>query len=64
MIELNSEFKPLLLEALEDMMYKLSLQLDELKGSPLDMERQALTDKQIKLEKLQHIISIANDKSV
>lgn len=59
MIEATPENKAILLEALEDMMYKLSLQLDELKGGPLDRQRKALTKKQSKVEKLQHQISLA-----
>ncbi|WP_420316121.1 hypothetical protein [Ekhidna sp.] len=59
MIELNAENKTILLEALEDMMYKLSLQLDEMKGRPLDKQRKELTSKQSKVEKLQHQISLA-----
>ena len=58
MIKIDPDYKHILLEALEDMMYKLSLQLEEFKGEPLDKERKALTQKQAKVEKLQHIISI------
>ena len=57
MIELNPDHKPILLEALEDMLYKLSLQLDDLKGGPLDKGRKELTRKQSRVEELQHIIS-------
>jgi hypothetical protein len=46
-----------MLEALEDLMYKLSLQLEGLKGGPLTKERKELTDKQTMLEELQHLIS-------
>ncbi len=60
-MEIDPKYKPLLLEALEDMMYKLSLQLENLKGGPLDTERKALTDKQSEVEALQHIISTAED---
>lgn len=59
MIEVTSENKAILLEALEDMMYKLSLQLDDLKGGPLDKRRKELTAKQSKVEKLQHQISVS-----
>jgi hypothetical protein len=59
MIEATPENKAILLEALEDMMYKLSLQLDDLKGGPLNKERKELTKKQSKVEKLQHRISLA-----
>jgi hypothetical protein len=38
-------------------MYKLSLQLDGLKGGPLTKERKDLTDKQALIEELQHLIS-------
>ncbi|ELR71520.1 hypothetical protein C900_02583 [Fulvivirga imtechensis AK7] len=58
MIKIDSQYKALLLEALEDMMYKLSLQLDELKGGPLDQERKALTQKQTEVEKL-HILFLS-----
>jgi hypothetical protein len=54
---IDSKYKPLVLEALEDLMYKLSMQLEELKGGPLTKERRELTDKQAKLEELQHLIS-------
>lgn len=58
MIPIDPTYKDLLLEALEDMMYKLSLQLDELKGEPLDARRKQLTKKQQKVEKLQRLISM------
>jgi hypothetical protein len=54
---LDSKYKTLLLEALEDLMYKLSLQLENLKGGPLTKERKELTNKQAMLEELQHLIS-------
>ncbi len=60
MIQLDSSYRPLLLEALEDKMYKLSLQLNEMKGQALTERRKELTKKQKKLEELQHLISIAD----
>lgn len=60
MLQLDPKFKPLLLEALEDLMYKLSMQLKDLKGGPLTPERKALTEKQDELEELQHIISLSD----
>ena len=57
MIELENANKAILLEALEDLMYKLSLQLEDLKGGPLDKSRKELTEKQKKVEHLQHLIS-------
>ncbi|QSE96498.1 hypothetical protein [Fulvivirga lutea] len=61
MLQIDSSYKPLMLEALEEMMYKLSLELNKLKGGPMDKQRKLLTDKQAKIEKLQHIISISED---
>jgi len=57
MIQIDSKYKLPLLESLEDSMYKLSLQIDDLKGGPLDKERKLLTKKQKNIEKVQHIIS-------
>lgn len=56
---IDPKFKPILLEALEDMMYKLSLQLEPYKGKPMTGERKQLTDKQNAIEALQHLISAA-----
>ncbi|MEP1094198.1 MAG: hypothetical protein ABJG78_03770 [Cyclobacteriaceae bacterium] len=57
MLQIDAKYKPVLLEALEEMMYKLSLQLDDLKGTPLSKQRKELTEKQAVIEELQHIIS-------
>lgn len=56
---IDPKYKPVLLEALEDMMYKLSMQLEPLKGKPLTGERKLLTAKQNAVEELQHIVSTA-----
>ncbi len=61
-MNIDAKYNPILLEALEDMMYKLSIQLDGLKGGPLTKERKDLTKKQAMLEELQHKISIAKDE--
>jgi hypothetical protein len=58
MLNIDQKYKPILLEALEDLMYKLSLQLEDLKGGPLTKERSDLADKQNLLEELQHQISV------
>ena len=60
MIEIDPKFKNVLLESLEESMYKLSLQLDKMKGEPLTPNRKELTKKQTLLEELQHIISLGN----
>ncbi|MGI9541700.1 MAG: hypothetical protein ACR2MX_00490 [Cyclobacteriaceae bacterium] len=57
MIEIDPKYSPILLEALEESMYKLSLQLEALKGQPLTERRKQLTKKQIQLEELQHLVS-------
>jgi hypothetical protein len=59
-MQVDPKHKAILLEALEDMMYKLSLELDALKGKPLTKERKALTKKQELIEELQHLISASN----
>ncbi len=63
MILIDEEYGPILLESLEDLLYKLSMQLNELKGGPLSKERKTLTHKQNQVEELQHLISIALQKS-
>ena len=60
MISIDDKNKDLLLEALEELMYKLSLDLAQLKGGPMTSERKALTAKQEAIEKLQHEISMAH----
>ena len=58
MLEIDPKYKPVLLEALEDLMYKLSMQLEDLKGEPLTASRKQLTQKQKQVEVLQHLISM------
>lgn len=57
MIKLDTKYKPILLEALEELMYKLSLQLKDLEGQPLGKWRKELTQRQADIEELQHLIS-------
>jgi len=58
-LEIQAADKEILLEALSEMMFKLSLRLEEFKGKPNTKERKALSEKQMRLEALQHNISIA-----
>lgn len=58
MLNIDTKYGPILLEALEDMMYKLSLQLNDMKGEPMGKARKELTQKQELLEELQHLISV------
>lgn len=39
MLSIDTKYSPILLEALEDMMYKLSLQLNDMKGEPMGKTR-------------------------
>ena len=61
MIAIDPKNKDLLLEALEELMYKLSLDLAQMKGGPMTKERKALTAKQEAIEMLQHEISKMKD---
>lgn len=61
MIKLDTKYKAVLLEALEELMYKLSLQLKDLDGQPLGKWRKELTQKQVDIEELQHLISNAGE---
>lgn len=51
---IDSKYTPVLLEAIEELLYKVALRLEELKGGPMTGERKALTAKQQQLERLQH----------
>ena len=57
MITLSPEDRPILLEALEDLMYKVSMELEPLKGGPMTPARKELTEKQSHIEALQHLVS-------
>lgn len=59
MIEIDDKNRMLLLEAIEELMYKVSLQLESFRGKPLSKERKALTIKQNNLEKIQHEIHLS-----
>ncbi|MEP2670206.1 MAG: hypothetical protein ABJH04_14485 [Cyclobacteriaceae bacterium] len=61
MIKIDLKYQGLLLEALEELMYKLSLELANLKGEPLTKIRKDLTSKQKEIEALQHLISLSKD---
>ena len=55
---IDDQHQELLLEAIEDLMYKVSLELNQLKGQPMTAKRKRLTAKQKELEKLQHQVHI------
>ena len=56
MIQLDPKYKSVLLEAVEEQMYKTSLKLETYKGKPLTKERKILIKKQSDLEEIQHVI--------
>ena len=56
-LQINAKNKMLLLEALGELMYKVAIELQQLKGQPLTRKRKELTKKQKQLEALQHQIS-------
>ena len=51
---IDPKYTPLLLEAIEELLYQISLRLEALKGGPMTAERRELTQKQRQLENLQH----------
>ena len=59
MIQLDPKYKTILLEAIEEQMYKTSLELDQYKGKPLTQARKVLIKKQSDLEAIQHAIHTA-----
>ena len=57
-INLQKEDKEILLEALGEMMFKISMRLEAFKGQPNTQERKELSKRQKRIEALQHNISI------
>lgn len=55
-MNIPKKYHKILLVALEEYMYQLSLKLDKMKGLPLTRERKELTAKQKQLEDLQHLV--------
>lgn len=56
-MNIDVKYKDILLEALEDKMYQISLRLNDMKGMAMTEERKRLTRMQRQIEKLQHLIS-------
>lgn len=42
-MKIENKYQPLLLESLEDLMYKVSLELEKFKGQPMTKKRKELT---------------------
>jgi hypothetical protein len=45
-LQVDNKYKIIVLEALDDYLYKVSLKLNELKGQTMTKERKQLTEKQ------------------
>ena len=56
MINIPEKYKDLLLETIEESLYKIALDMDSLKGGPMTPQRKRLDKKQKSLEALQHEI--------
>lgn len=61
MIKIDQKYQGILLEALEELMYNVSLELANLKGGPLTKTRKDLTRKQEEIESLQRLIHLSKD---
>ena len=57
LLKIQSKYKGVLLEAVQNMRYSISLELERMKGQPLTKARKTLTSKQKKLEELQRYLS-------
>jgi hypothetical protein len=58
MISIPTKHAPILLESLEESLYKIALEMEKFKGSPLTAERKVIEKRQKALEELQHLVSI------
>lgn len=51
-ISIDEKYRPVLIEVLNDYLYKVSLELNELKGQPMTKKRKELSKKQRLIEEL------------
>ena len=51
-IQIKEKYKPVLVEALNDYLYRVSLELNKMKGDPMTPRRKELSKKQRLLEEL------------
>ncbi|MEQ8519626.1 MAG: hypothetical protein RLN79_01090 [Cytophagales bacterium] len=58
MIQIPEKYKDLILETIEEALYKIALNMEDLKGGPMTPQRKKLDKKQKELEALQHKISV------
>lgn len=61
MIKIDQKYQGILLEALEELIYNVSLELANLKEGPLTKTRKDLTRKQEEIESLQRLIHLSKD---
>ncbi len=62
MVQIDKSKKRILLEALEELMYKTALELESLKGQPMTKRRKELTKKQFEIERIQREIIMIKSK--
>ena len=59
-IQIDISYQAVLLEALNDQLYKVSLELNALKGQPLTNKRKELSRKQRLLEEVRDLVSTSD----
>lgn len=59
-IQIDGTYKAVLLEALNDQLYKVSLELNALKGQPLTNKRKELSRKQRLLEEVRDVVGASD----
>ena len=59
-IQIDISYQAVLLEALNDQLYKVSLELNALKGQPLTNKRKELSRKQRLLEEIRDLVSTSD----
>ena len=57
-LKINRKFRMILNEALSDYHYKISLELNSMKGQPLTSQRKELTKKQRLVEELRNQLDV------
>jgi hypothetical protein len=56
-ISIDDKYRPILIDVLNDYLYKVSIELNELKGQPLTKKRKELSKKQRLIEELRNKLS-------
>ncbi len=58
-IQIDDKFKDVLVEVLDDYLYRVSLELNALKGQPMTSNRKDLTKNQRKMEELRNLLLVS-----